>query len=42
MSEFAPSDLPIYIANKDQIIEKITLGTLMPNQYASLPKVLDE
>lgn len=42
LSEFAGPDLEIYISNKDEIIEKITLGQLMPNQYASLPKVLDE
>lgn len=42
LSEFAGPDLKIYIGNKDEIKELITLGQLMPNQYASLPKILDE
>lgn len=42
MSEFCSPELDIYIANKDEILEKVKFKDLMPNQYSELPKVLDE
>lgn len=41
MAEFCDSDLPIYIADKDKIVNQTTFGALMPNQYSELPKVTD-
>lgn len=42
LSEFCGPELEIYIGNKDRIVEKTTLGAIMPHQYSELPKVLDE
>lgn len=42
LSEFCGPDLEIYIGNKKEIVDKTTLGTIMPHQYSELPKVLDE
>lgn len=42
LSEFAGPDLDIYIANKDQVVEKVQFKDLFTHQYACLPKVLPE
>ena len=42
LSEFASPGLDIFVGNKDEILEKVKLKDLLPNQYSELPQVLDE
>ncbi len=41
MAEFCDPNLPIYIANKTEIVSKTKFGDLLTHQYSKLPKVLD-
>ena len=41
MAEFCEPDLPIYIANKTEIISQTKFSDLLTHQYSKLPKVLD-
>jgi cytidine deaminase len=42
ISEFATPDTPIYIGNKDKLLDKAIFKNLLTHQYSELPKILSE
>ena len=37
LSEFCPLDFPVYTATRDEVVQKLTLGDLLPHPFNKVP-----